>query len=379
LFYTYLYDWAYIVVALTLSLVWFALRREWSATKFLAGIIGIGGALSIPYWLNFLSLRRLPHYEDLVFRIGGVEIGRQFRFSSVWKTYARHLAWVGALLVLYRPHVSRQVTFLISLLFTYFVVVNVQVILGFSPQPDHWYRETFLPVALAVSVCAVWMWRRWGERHTPKRVARVAASLFLLLFFSWVCVGQYRLSRSAAPNWGIPRAQVDAYAWLNKHTPVGSYVASISPENNHQLLLFTTNNSFSPDGFVVQVPQEELWERVQILGALWNLSPSTWRNFVLDHTRYFFGVYYYPRRFDASFKRTISYLSIITERELSVRTEAYSRVRQITHQPPFVIDYLLVGPREETRAPTPASFANLPRVYDSDGIRIYQLSHAPTR
>jgi MFS family permease len=366
LFYTYLYDWAYIVVALTLSLVWFALRREWSATKFLAGIIGIGGALSIPYWLNFLSLRRLPHYEDLVFRIGGVEIGRQFRFSSVWKTYARHLAWVGALLVLYRPHVSRQVTFLISLLFTYFVVVNVQVILGFSPQPDHWYRETFLPVLLSLAMICVWVWNHFLSRHITLRVFRPVVFIFLLCFFGYALFGQYTLSKDEVVAWGIDKQYAGAYEWLALHASENATVASVSVETNRELSLFSPRTSFLRSGGITLASHNDLWERALSLAAIWEFSSSTARAFIQNNGLYLFHDYYRSREFDSYFAPVST--RAIPEEEVSRRLASKLLISATP-------DYLIVGPRDEM-TPAPRSFGFLPLVYEAGGVRVYRFTYA---
>ncbi|KKU57459.1 MAG: hypothetical protein UX81_C0035G0001, partial [Parcubacteria group bacterium GW2011_GWA2_47_12] len=213
LFYTYLYDWAYITVALFIMLVFFALRREWMPVKSCAGIFGIGALISIPYWLNFLALRRIPHYYDIMFRIGGIEVGRQFRFSSVWKTYARHIVWIAALVATSLKRAPRAVIFLASLLVAYFIVVNAQVILGFSPQPDHWYRETFLPIMLALGMLLVWLWNRYIAQHISIKKARAFCFVFIVLFFSQAFYGQYRLSREDVGRWGIEGRYAHAYEW----------------------------------------------------------------------------------------------------------------------------------------------------------------------
>lgn len=369
LFYTYLYDWVYLTVALGISFVWFLMRREWSGVKACASILGLGGIISIPYWLNFAALRRLPHYEDLMFRIGGIEVGRKFRFASVWKSYARHLVWIAALTATTLKRTPRRTIFLISLLAAYFVVVNVQVVLGFSPQPDHWYRETFLPLFLALGVVGAWFWERYASLRISTRRASALAFIFIAFFFAQAFFMQYRLSSDQARDWGIPRTEASAYAWLTKNTPVGSVVGSISPETNRNLLLFTRNRAFMPSGGTTLTSNDELWARLGALGALWELSPEKVRRFTETHTYFLLQDYYRSRTHDSYFTATLP--PKVPDEELANRTAAYAAVRRDGAPPPYPLDYLLVGPHETDLAPTPDSFSAFSVVYDADGIHIY--------
>ncbi len=364
LFYTYLYDWAYLTVALVLAILWFVFRRNWRAVKSGAGIFGIGGIISIPYWFNFAALRRLPHYEDLMFRIAGVEIGRHFRFGSVWKTYARHLVWIGALIYASRKHLSSAAVFLISLLAAYFVVVNVQLVLGFSPQPDHWYRETFLPVMLAFGVVVVWLWKRYLASRVSARTVRIYAVAFLVLFFAHAFYGQYRLSRDEAHTRGIPIPEANAYQWLNEHTPSGSMVASERAHTNYALRLFTENRSFVTDGFSTLASQEELWELAYAFGALWGLSEDEFRVWVSRDALYLFKEFYRPRTFDGFFSKMPP--PIIPEEELTLRVSEYAmRIRAGEVIP--IADYVFVEPRGLFSRADAYTL-----MYEQDGFRIYE-------
>lgn len=378
LFYTYLYDWAYITVSLFIMLVWFALRREWNTAKSCAGIFGIGALVSIPYWLNFAALRRLPQYQDIIFRIGGLEVGRSFRFSSVWKTYARHIVWIGALAVTSLRRIPRAVIFLIALLAAYFVVVNVQAVLGFSPQPDHWYRETFLPVLLSLGVVGVWTWDRFLSARISRKTVRISCSIFLVLFFAQAFYMQYSLSRNDSVVWGVERRYADAYAWLAEHTEADSVVGSISEATNRDILLFSHNSLFLPSGGTTLMSNEEIWQRFYVLALAWEWSPEQLSNFVQKNSYYFFQDYYRSSAIDSYFKTT--HLQLIPEDELAIHMSEFVETQQdSTHSIQYRLDYLFVGPREEAILRVPASFAKLPLAYNADGVRIYRINHERKR
>ena len=373
LFYTYLYDWAYIVVSLFIMLAWFAVRREWVPVKSCAGIFGIGALLSIPYWLNFTAVRRLPQYGDIMFRIGGIEVGRHFRFSSVWKTYARHIVWIAALAATSLKRAPRSVIFLTSLLAAYFVVVNVQVVLGFSPQPDHWYRETFLPITLAFGVLLVWLWDRYIATHIPIKKVRALFFVFIVLFFAQAFYGQYLLSRGDVGRWGIEKRYANAYDWLNANTDAGTTVWSISRETSRDIILFSSNTVFLRSGGTTLASNEELWERLFVLAARWELSPEQLSVFAHENTPFIFHDYYRSREMDNYFK-TAPTRSIPNE-ELTRRVNAYAVLRSRLASPSFSLQYLFVGPREEKIAPTPHAFKTMPLVYEAEGVQIYRFNY----
>lgn len=374
LFYTYLYDWAYIVVALFCMFVWFVSRREWNTVKSCGSIMGVGALISVPYWFNFVVLRRLPQYQDIIFRIGGLEVGRSFRFSFVWKTYARHLLWVAALVMTSLKRIPRQVIFLTSLLAAYFVVINVQVVLGFSPQPDHWYRETFLPVTLSFGVVGIWVWDRYGAHRLSKKVAATLAAAFLTLFFIQAFYGQYQLSRNRANVWGLGQNYADAYSWLAEHTESEAVVGSVSRQTNREIALHAHRRVFLPSGFNTSVSNQELWERLSALAALAGFTEEQFRAFATAESRYLFQEYYNPRVIDSYFKTAQSWS--FSEEELTIHTAEFSKTRHaFSYTTPYRLDYMVIGPREKLIASVTETFEAFPLVYDREGVTIRFITY----
>jgi|GEM_PF-591366 len=365
LFYTYLYDWAYIAAALVIAFIIFAFRRDFMAVKSCAYIGGITAVLSIPYWLNFLTLRQLPQYEEITRRIGGLEIGRHFRFSSVWKTYLRHLFWVFAIFFVFVRRISRAHIFLISLLLAYFVAVNIQIVLGFSPQPDHWYRETFLPIGLSVGMISVLLWNKFLLARFYSKTKTIKAIILILIavFFSHAFLMQYNLSKNEAQLWSINKKDAEAYEWLSKNTPPGSMIASINEKTNRDIALFTHNVPLLPSGGTTLISNEELWERANLLSIIWGFSNSEFESFARKNGGYIFHDYYRSHTQDAYFKEALPHN--IPERDLA----QYMTNKKIFSVAP---NYLFVLVRENKNHAQTGRLSKLSLVYNVGDVRIYR-------
>ncbi|MFY9462568.1 MAG: hypothetical protein WAP52_00070, partial [Candidatus Sungiibacteriota bacterium] len=97
MFYTYLHDWVYFFIAISLIGAILALSGKYKVCVRLASIAGIGFVISAPYWYNFFLLRQLPQYQDIAARIG-LEMSRSLRWTSVEKSYFRIAALIAAML-----------------------------------------------------------------------------------------------------------------------------------------------------------------------------------------------------------------------------------------------------------------------------------------
>ncbi len=296
LFYTYPYDWAAAATALVLMAAIFFIQRHPYLTRRVGVIFGIGAAISIFYWLNWLELSKLS--PDVITRLGG-EIGRFFRLESVWKHYIRIVILVPILWYALR-HINKKAwVFLSAYLASFAVAVNIQVITGFNAQPDHWYRVQFLPVALAIFLIAyrVYLLYFWGK----------AGRLWYGLFMAWILgsnlYGQYAYAEKHAPAFYIPKDRYESYEWLRVNTPKDSVVGTISFEINPAIQLFSHNRLFLPFGLGTPASNSELWERFEIMAGLFGLNSEEFKNLILKEN----GLYYLTveqwgdKHFDAAF------------------------------------------------------------------------------
>lgn len=230
--YVYLHAWMYTLILFVLLAVLIYLRREGaSLMPWLAAGVVIA-VLVIPFILNYLAFNRLPQAADIVSRIG-FEAGWGLRLS-VWRHYAAYavlgvLAWffIG------RRDQSKRV-FCAALLVAMVVGLNLQLLLGWNPQPDHWLKVFGLPLFAVFAVVVAEAIRRLAANFNPARVR------ILLLLVFWLAgsllvakkivnaasfinpgeawIAEYSFSRPIAASW----------QWMNGNLPTGSIVLSHS-------------------------------------------------------------------------------------------------------------------------------------------------------
>src|SRR3989344_725939 len=372
LFYTYLYDWVYFFTGLGIMFACFMVMRDYDEMKITAKIEGIGLVISVFYWINFFQLNSLLQYHDIFLRIGA-EISHRFRWASAWKSYLRNLMLIAFLWALFRRAGKITAVYLAALLLAYFAVVNVQVILGFNPHPDHWYRVEFLPIGLAVMYIAFWF---YGKilRFVSMRWAVLCVAGFILLLFGQELYLQYNFSKASAKDFSLPKAEFAGYEWLNENTPKDSVVGVLSPKTNIELSLYTHNKIFLPGGGNSLAPTEEIWDRLMIMAKVFGVPPEELKSVVLEGNLYFFHDFYRDKSFDTYFRARSGQIS---EEEYKVKLDAYSgRFKDFQlSETPYQLDYLYFDPKTAgTWGRDPEKLINgLQKVYN-DHIRIYKVS-----
>jgi len=250
LYYTYFHYWVYttMVVGLLGLAIW--LRRKesperWRAMLWLAGAAAL---VTIPYWINFFQYMRLPAAQEVTDGLGKVEYGRSFRlfqpFSVVfdyifylvlgWFVY--RLWWRGS----ERTNREQAILYWVFLA-AMFVAWNVQVVIGYVPQPDHWLR-TFSPFIFVMVVHMLYeLLRRVNQRAVV--IALVGLSVLLVIkkinnVFIFVNPPAQVLEEYSM-NLNI----VDSWQWINKNI-VGEPVV-VSPSFVSSLY-FNTETAVRP-------------------------------------------------------------------------------------------------------------------------------------
>lgn len=373
MFYTYLYDWVYFFVAISLMGVMLALSGRYQACMRLAKIAGIGLVISAPYWYNFFLLRRLPQYEDIALRIG-METGRFLRWTSVWKSYARITA-LAAVMGFVIPRRERPVLFYVcGLLGAYIVAVNIQLVTGFNPHPDHWYRILFLPLALAMLAAGYWT----ASRLITPRILVYGAMVAVLatgFIFARSLASQYYYSRQNASYYVVDHPYAAAYAWLAHSAPPRSLVGSLDTLTNNELTLYTPQRTFLLNGLHTTAADKKIWERFMETSAVFAVSAERFSALLGDETLlfYLFLNEYGDRSFDGAFRNDAGSQRRTPPDVKERMTAAYERVR--AEKPEDIaarMDYALVGPREEAIARF-ALLENMEKAYDAGGVKIYKI------
>lgn len=383
LFFTDLYEWVTFYTGLGFLLAGFILTRAYKDAKIIGSIIAIGLAVSIGYWMNFWDLTHLPQYQDLVTRVG-VERSHGLRFFT-WGIYAR-VAVISALLSwLWRKRDTQTTAYLLAFILPIFVTLNLQVITGVVPQPDHWARPLlpFLYGALAVIALAV------HERYLKRISMRwwiVSGVLLLMLLFSvegyyLVKVGERGQTHDAFKGAEVTRAQhlmpkhgAASYRWMKDNFKKGTVVGVISPVTNLDLQLYTNTKLFLPYGLNTIAPNEEIWQRFFYLAHLYNVPEHKLKGLLTEDSE--MGLYLFHNMFYS--EELNSYFQAGNSQEVppEVFEEKIVRYRDMDiNNPPFKLDYVYFGPNEKALGAEDPVIQNpkLRKIYEDKEIQIYQL------
>lgn len=373
LFYTYFYDWTAFTVTLGLFLIYVLFLRRLDIVVKVVAIGCIGILCSIPFWMNFYQLQQLASYGDLLQRLD-VEQGRFLRWKTVWQTYIK-LGILGGTLWLSRHKAKRISTaFVITGLFTYFITVNVQLVLGYSPQPDHWYRTVLLYLALAFFLLALHI------VDAPRLVLRSwfkpLAWFLLCVFLGIQLLGQYQFSLRKHQNYLISEDILQSYRWLDEHVPKDAVIGSLSVDSASGIALHSNKNVFLQNGFNTVAPTSEIWKRAMFMANVYGLDTEAFRAYIQDAGIYFFTAYYTDRGADSMF---LANRSTSLPRAVEQKAQEYHQIFRSASSRnaiPYKLDYLYYGPEDRRIGNSPSlNLDGLVKVYEHGGVEIFQLTN----
>lgn len=373
MFYTYLYDWAYFIVGLGICALFFFFERDWKRLKIIFIILITGLFISFYYWLNFISLHALPQYHDIFLRVG-TAISNQFALQVAWKSYLRIIFLVSALWLILRKKKKLNFNYSAGFLLPYFIVMNIQVFLGFNPQPDHWYKISFLPLDLALLILCFRIFEDYSGGKL-KKYFNVTACTVIAVIALFGLRSQYNFSKENAGKYTVNNIYAESYQWFNTHTPAGSVVGSISFSTNDELQLFTRNNIFVPNGANSTASNAEIWDRFLISGKIFSVQPERFAGLVRDGNFYLFQDYYNNHTLSRYFYQE-NFVSNSAEKEYGIMLDEYKKLlsgdKAVNIK--YKLDYIYFGPRERELGKDPSVLMrNLHKVYDKDGVIIYAL------
>jgi len=142
------------------------------------------------------------------------------------------------------------------------IMSNIQVVLGFTIQPDHWIIRTLDPMYFVLFAVILQEVRKFPlELVLDKRM--LYAITFIVLV--WVFSFNVSFALNTHEQHKFSAAEMDVYAWLNANTPLDSIVLTLSIKENSQVSYATHNTVYMPNGLITIIPSSEIAER--ILGA----------------------------------------------------------------------------------------------------------------
>lgn len=250
LYYTYFHYWVYITIVVgLLGLIALIQRKQsperWRAMLWLAGVAALA---TIPYWINFFRYMVLPTAQEVTDGLGTMEYSRSLRLLRPFSVLFDYVFYLVSGAVVYwlwwrkKEYGDRQQAILYWVfLGAMFVAWNVQVVIGYVPQPDHWFR-TFSPFIFVIGIHALYKFlRRVNQRAVA--IGLVVLSLLLVVKkINNVLIFVNPPAQTLADYTFNPNI-VDSWKWINEHVAGEPVIASPSFVSS---LYFTTQTTVRP-------------------------------------------------------------------------------------------------------------------------------------
>lgn len=402
LFYTYPLYWLFGGMMIGLLWLWYAFRRQWSPLIWLSVAGGIGLAISSYFWVMFYQLHHLPQYQDVFSRATASDFGHFFRWSQ-WPWY---LVSLGLILILNqwsKANGRRHIFKFISLfLVVGLVALNLQLLTGSNPSPDHWYTKLlFIPLYLSEWIMGLWLFDQFSSRYI--RLSRYGQILFGIIAVI-IIVGAYNseqaIARHEAVSHRMPIGTAKALVWIDANIPKDSVFISPSFYIYELIPYFTSSRIFVPMVWNTAISSEEIRERLFIALKLSMVSTEQFRNLFNELTpidwnpgsfpinrpepvNYVFGFgdnsvnhIVYGDMLSSSFIPSRVVLST-AERERLAQTYDEYRLDFRTVVSKYRMDYLLLDNfGQQVSSVGLKNQPYLKKVYDQDNVIIYQINQS---
>ena len=387
LFYLYLYFYVFTTIFLGIFfLLLLAFGRKQEALRvFFVGTVGL--VVSIPFWISYYHLSHLPNYWEFMDRFG-VEIGRSMKLF-LWKTYLLFIAMAGGALLLGRKtnqEVREKETkslwhyFIAALALSGIVAYNVNAIMGYFIQADHWSGRVFLITEGIIWATLLYYFIFFSREKFKFSVIYEKSIIILCLvviasLMSNVVYTGISENIRMANTYTVSANLMDSYAWLNENTPAGSVIVSPSLETNIDVSVYSHNKILLARALTTLASDKELLDRLYITYKLSGISIESLDAMIKSFygMYYFFTAKYNSREPDASLRPWKYPLYVLPD---NVREEILSEYKnyKIPEKIPYRADYIFIGPKEREIGINEKMLIRFEKVYHKDNVQIYKWS-----
>lgn len=387
LFYTYSYHLIFALFVVATSCAILFLGKKWKELLYLIGAIFAAIFIGVFGIHSLYAVMVDPDYTLLRGRLGLV-ITRNLDFSVDNIIF---FAVVGLIFViaLQKKIVTAPIfIFTFSLLMATFEVLNLQIITGVNPQPDHWGSRVNIYVLVLALMLAIFYFFKLIGRIQFLKVVSVIALVFLLMSAT---LFQVTLSANSRHQYvSFPEIH-RSFAWINQYVPPDSVIAASSGKMIVSLPFYThANTYYSYINFTLAPDleaQERFFETLRIFNVsdeffskatLMRLDPGRekgtmyLRGFEIDS---FFTVYgeKYRSALDGGYFMEGGYPESAAQKLISDYNKQ-PRIQGKTLVTKYKADYLYYGPYERLLGQlNEERFKNLELVYNDNLVQIFKI------
>jgi len=269
LFYSYFYN--FVVFFFTVGLLGiFYLFKDRNVFKNLVITSAFATLFSIPYWINYFRFRGSDFYLDYVTRVG-TEMGHFFRFIGDYYLWA----FVLILFLILRKYFKKEwVYFCVAFFFAGIMGLNLQLITGYTPQPDHFMRVTlfaveFMMLSILYVIVSSFDKTKLRKVFNKKTITYALIIIILLLSLAW----QVKYFNTMSPLFVMDEGEIGVYEWLNENVKETSVIVSDDLALNQNAILYTGHDIFLAGGgpFTIST-NEDLLDRAFVTLAMLDYS-----------------------------------------------------------------------------------------------------------
>lgn len=276
LFYTYFYYWTFALVGEIILFFFLLSKKNFNQVKTLSLVVLVALSLSIPFWISFLKFHSLPVSKDILERVG-LELGKV-------RNVVRTVQYSIFTLFFFALVKKKKIAFFFFLAFLLggIILLNLQLLTGWTIQSWHWTVRVLNPLSILILVYLFHqiLTQNYSQprleklknflksRYSPLLIILIALFLFRALALQFVS------ARNTYQSYTLPKTTLEAFAWLDKNTPLDSVIITPSFETISQVPVFTHNNVFLPNGTIAFASNEEIFKRLLITYKIFGLGKS---------------------------------------------------------------------------------------------------------
>lgn len=272
LFYVYFYYWVFATIALGLAVIISFFCERGLIRRFLAVMV-IGWVMAIPYWTRYWLAIKNPLFHEYIARVG-LDYSHQPAIGSL-----THVLLIVALIIIFW-HLRKKIGWPIIIwagatLLATIAVLNIQVILGFNPQPDHWGSRVNIYILMiwlltAIFFVAKFLLNKKNNEQVDNWLVRI--SLVALAFFLIVAL------IAQADNIAIYKSSYllqddarQALGWIDQQVPPDSVIVTPSVKTRMLIPYLTQANSYLPMACMSLASKQEIIDRYLDIYALFKV------------------------------------------------------------------------------------------------------------
>ena len=281
MFYTYFHYWVFLVILTGLIFIYALWRRKLSPHFFKSTLLLVVTTIiiSIPYLVNFYLFSRLAGSQDISERFG-ITKGRNFNVVDPSPIFFDYFVYIllGVLVYFIFYKRRKNIAFLYWIfLASMFLVWNVQLVIGYVPQPDHWFK-TVSPFIAIIIVHAIY--EIVSKYINRKAVFAVFLTLSLLLATKKIVNVSifFNPPEEFLKEYSFNSRITDSWSWVDKSLKKEPVIISPSFITSVYLANQTSARPFLALGFNSGQPNNVLEERFLLANKLFGVDSSTLEN-----------------------------------------------------------------------------------------------------